>query len=258
MPNSLLILPIHSFVDLITNSSSELFVCETKQKIAAFKKTITKLAELHNAANALRTADTDYYYGDLDIEGLFRGHFRNPRIQPYTFRLDLYPKCAEWRSICDWRHDNVHPVKAKAEAKMDAWRKDNPTPKYNWSGEDTPEKRAYTDHQKKENAARTKIFAKWNALQDATETELHEWAFRYNGLDWNTGEASKDNWCRWRRHFKIDKHEQFVEDIRQATTYDFGFNAGDIWLQTSSDNTVPYGFFDDIQRIFRCKRVHLG
>ena len=256
--NTLLILPVHSFVDLITNSSSELFVCETKQKIAAFKKTITKLAELHNAANALRTSDTDYYCGDLDIEGLFRGHFRNPRIQPYTFRLDLYPKCAEWRSICDWRHDNVHPVKAKAEAKMDAWRKANPTPKYNWSSEDTPEKRAYTDHQKKENAARTKIFAKWNALQDATETELYRWVFAQNGLDWDAGKQSTDHWRRWERDFDNDKAEEFKHDIGLATTYNFGFNAGDIWLQTSSDNTVPCGFFDDIQRIFRCNRVHLG
>ena len=43
-----------------------------------------------------------------------------------------------------------------------------------------------------------------------------------------------------------------------ATTYDFGFNAGDIMLETASDNTVPYDFFDDIQRIFSCKRVHIG
>ena len=254
----LFILPVHSFVDLITNSSSELFICETKQKLTTFKKTLVKLAELHNEAHKLRDTSTEYGYSDLDVPGLFSAHFRNPRIQPYTFRLDLYPKSAEYRSICDWRHDNVHPMKAKAEAKMDAWRKDNPTPKYNWSNEDTPEKRAYTDHQKKENAARTKIFAKWNALQDATETELYEWAFRYNGLDWNSGEVSTDKWRRCTRVFGDKKIEQFIDDIDTATTYDFGFNAGDLWLQTSSDNTVPCSFFDDIQRIFRCKRVHLG
>lgn len=258
MPKSLFIVPIHSFVDLITNSSSELFVCETKQKIAAFKKTITKLAELHNAANALRTSDTDYYYGDLDIEGLFREHFRNPRIQPYTFRLDLYPKCAEYRSICDWRVDNVHPIRVTADDEMREWSRANPRPNYDWSDISDSDRKSYNDYVKKETEARMRIFSKWTDLQNTTETEMYRWAFRYNGLDWNTGEVSKDNWCRWRRHFKIDKHEQFVEDIRQATTYDFGFNAGDIWLQTSSDNTVPYGFFDDIQRIFRCKRVHLG
>lgn len=258
MPNSLLILSVHSFVDLITNSSSELFICDTKQKVAAFKKTLVKLAELHNAANALRTADTDYYCGDLNVDGLFHDHFKNPRVQPYTFRLDLYPKCAEYRSICDCRHDDVHPVNVKAEAKMNEWRKDNPTPKYNWSQEDTPEKRAYDDHQKKENAARTKFFAKWEQLRCDTETEMLRWAFAQNGLDWDKGEPSKDHWCRWRRTFKDDKVEQFVEDIQQATSYGFGFNAGDIWLETASGNTVPYGFFDDIQRIFCCKRVHLG
>ncbi len=257
MPKSLFILPVHSFVDLITNSSSELFICETKQKLTTFKKTLVKLAELHNEAHKLRDTSTEYGYSDLDVTGLFSSHFRNPRIQPYTFRLDLYPKCAEYRSICDWMNDDKHPICVAATQKMNEWRHKNPAPPYT-SDRDKPEYKVYDAHQKAENAYRTKVFAKWEALKNKTETEMFTWAFAQNGLDWNSGEPSDCNWQRWRRTFKDKKIEQFVEDIRQATSYRYGFNAGDIMLETASDNTVPYGFFDDIQRIFRCKRVHLG
>lgn len=258
MPNSLLILPIHSFVDLITNSSSELFVCETKQKLAAFRKTITRLAELHNEANALRDESSEFGWGDLDVANLFREHFRNPRIQPYTFRLDLYPKCAEYRSICDWRVDNVHPIRVTAEDEMREWSRANPRPNYDWSDISDSDRKSYNDYVKKETEARMRIFSKWTDLQNTTETEMYRWAFKQNGLDWDSGTPTSNNWRLWERDFDDDSLEEFKNDIGLATTYGFGFNKGDIMLRTASDNSVPCGFFDDIRRIFRCNRVHLG
>ena len=42
------VIPIHSFVDIITNSSSELFICETKKSVDAVKETLVALANLYN------------------------------------------------------------------------------------------------------------------------------------------------------------------------------------------------------------------
>lgn len=46
MKNVLIIKP-HSFVDLITNSSSELFVCETKKSIDSVKEILEKIVRNH-------------------------------------------------------------------------------------------------------------------------------------------------------------------------------------------------------------------
>jgi hypothetical protein len=41
-----LIIPVHSFVDLITNSSSETFICADKDTVEVFKAAITALLKV--------------------------------------------------------------------------------------------------------------------------------------------------------------------------------------------------------------------
>lgn len=256
--STLHIVPLHSFVDLITNSSSELFVCDNSKSVDTFKKTLVKLAELHNARNALRDVNSNTSYGNISVPNLFRSHFQSPTIQPYTFRLDLYPKFAEYRSICDWKLCDVHAVNVEANRRLNDWKKLNPSPKYCYSPEDSPAAIAYNKWTAKERAASDKFFAKWNALQDKTQDDMYRWAFEQNGLDWDSGKTSTDTYMRWRKVFKDSKIERFISDIQEATSYGFSFKKGDIMLQTSGDNTVPYDFFDEINAVFKCTRIHLG
>ena len=51
----------HSFVDLITNSSSELFVCNSDKTLEAFREFLTKLVEMHQELSGESTAFEDMF-----------------------------------------------------------------------------------------------------------------------------------------------------------------------------------------------------
>lgn len=77
----------HSFVDLITNSSSELFVCHENRSVETIRKIIVSLAEKYNEKalndsrkNLGQVADT------IDIRHLFTRIFREPYVCPKTYR----------------------------------------------------------------------------------------------------------------------------------------------------------------------------
>lgn len=71
------VIPVHSFVDLITNSSSELFVCNTDKSVKMVKEIIVGLTERYNATQVL------YPKGQrdtLDIDKLFDSYFQEPYV----------------------------------------------------------------------------------------------------------------------------------------------------------------------------------
>jgi hypothetical protein len=72
-----LVIPIHSFVDLITNSSSELFVCNGDKSVKAVREALIELAELYNTKQALRPPHQQY---PLDMDRLFDNVFMEPYI----------------------------------------------------------------------------------------------------------------------------------------------------------------------------------
>ena len=79
-------IPIHSFVDVITNSSTELFVSGTNKKIEAVKEILEVAVQLHNKAfNENLTLDDimEIYYGFAGKEIRLAGfeEYYNPKIK---------------------------------------------------------------------------------------------------------------------------------------------------------------------------------
>jgi hypothetical protein len=64
---TLFVIKTHSFVDLITNSSSELFVCNTDKTVKMAKEILIKLAKLYNQTQDLK--ENGGY--KIDIKNLF-------------------------------------------------------------------------------------------------------------------------------------------------------------------------------------------
>jgi len=60
------IIPIHSMVDLITNSSTELFVLDTDKSLEVVKEILQDAINLHNKAN-----DSDISFDDIFDEPEF-------------------------------------------------------------------------------------------------------------------------------------------------------------------------------------------
>lgn len=56
----MIIINLHSMVDVITNSSTELFVLDTKKSLEVIKGILNEAIELHNRSN-----DTNYKFEDV-------------------------------------------------------------------------------------------------------------------------------------------------------------------------------------------------
>jgi hypothetical protein len=75
----LLKINIHSFVDLITNSSSELFVCDTQKSLETVKRLIEKIVK--------------NYYDEIDqpCPDVWEDIFKLPEISEHDFDINDYP-----------------------------------------------------------------------------------------------------------------------------------------------------------------------
>jgi len=75
---TLFIIPLHSAADLITNSSSELFVCNTKKTLEAVREMLVELINNHNKLSGENHT--------------FENCFREPTIANYSFDYDKFPE----------------------------------------------------------------------------------------------------------------------------------------------------------------------
>jgi hypothetical protein len=58
-----LVIDKHSYIDLITNSSTELFVCNTNKSLDLVKVLLVKLLDLYNVSN-----NSEYEFDDVFME----------------------------------------------------------------------------------------------------------------------------------------------------------------------------------------------
>lgn len=278
------VISLHSFVDLITNSSSELFICDTKKSVEAVKETIEALAKLYNEKFEL--SDKENYYGPVSIHGLWTGVFSEPYAAEYDFDLKEFPRYAEWQAMFENRHSGywcsdghqLHPVEREAQHAFEDWQRDNKTPAPKWKENMTAKEKkqydeAYQVYREIENAASERCYNKWNAMVLDIYIALFKWAATRNKIDLTPlGEMEVyggryanahfvgmvgENYGKYGKGKKL-KAAKFVDEINEAISWGYTFKKGDVFLRSASDNTIPYGFWPDIESTFNCQRRHLG
>jgi len=91
MKNVLIIKP-HSFVDLITNSSSELFVCETSKSIEAVKAVVETLVKLYFSNEDNRDITSEEIWTDLfDEPEMVDGKIHLNSADDNSVPYDIHP-----------------------------------------------------------------------------------------------------------------------------------------------------------------------
>jgi hypothetical protein len=244
---TLMIFPTHSFVDLITNSSTELFICDTDKKVDAFKKVIIKIVKSYNAL--LPLSEESKYYKPIPLDNVFDGIFCEPKVCQFNFDIADYPKVQEYLDIHNYERSRRHPIKRKCRDAQDEFRDKNKCPE----GDSSKWHEEYH-----------RLGKEWADLENATESELVKWICEQNGLPWHF-EAGENKERSWRYYGKYvgPKHEEesyrsLLEEFMSAVSWDYPVKKGNILLYTASDNSAPYNLFPMIEMVFSCHRRHLG
>ena len=272
-----LFIPVHSFVDVITNSSSELFICSTKKSVEAVKETIEALAKLHNEGLEF----TEKPDRPITIENLWKDIFSEPVEVKWNFKVHEFP---EYSLLCELKCDDYsfgcynndpHPLKQMANEAMREWTEENPAPKYpDYTLEKSDKKtykkqlKAWEAYSKKKDAAENIAFKKYNKAVLDVYKQLYTWAAKVNDIDLTPlgrlvvfgGSYSS---VRFENTYgdKRVKGEaaDFVEALEDGMAWGYNLNKGDILLQSASDNTVPYEFWPVVENAFgHVVRKHLG
>ena len=273
-----LTIPIHSFVDLITNSSSELFVCDTKKSVEAVKGIVTELAKLFNERiKFIDDSNKGWAERPISIPLLFTDVFAEPRISEFTFNLNHFPKSALWDEMfgngnryCEGFYSprEEHPVLAECKALWNSWEEKHPQPDYPRL-DHGPEYATYQARWKKHREVEAKFFAPWHKLMLDIYTELFAWASQLNDIDLiplgkleaGGGEYAHVQFEKMWGPDRLDEKEiafRFIEEVKDAIDYGYYIKKGDILLRSADDNSIPYSFWPDIESTFSCQRRHLG
>lgn len=236
----LLVINPHSFVDVITNSSSELFVCNTDKSVAAVKEILIKLTEIHNQKVALAGGGL----APVDIDTLFVDIFKEPRVSKYDFQYHNYEGFDGFMSVHDYDRSCDHPVHQEASAILGKWDRE-----HTFSYKDSTEKERDV-YYKNRAVAYAAAYKKWDKLCRDENCKLLKWVFKVNNIPWKHGNTLPK--------FTNKRFWNIADEFLNAINWGYPFKKGDIFIQSRSDNTVPYWMFDDIENLFHARRIHLG
>ena len=272
------IISIHSFVDLITNSSSELFVLDTKKSVGAVKELIEQLAEIYNRKIEITDKSND---SPIALSQLWTDVFSEPTSVKYDFQLSDFPRYGDWRDMFARKYSgcfysdttDLHSVEQSAQIALEEWENAHPRPKYKKDPTEADNKEyenAYEKWHSIERKAVARIYKKWNKMVLDIYAELYNWTAKVNNIDLTPLGELKSHDNRYSsvyftgmvgENYAAGKRLEaaaFIDEINDAISWGYTFKKGDIFLRSARDNSVPYGFWSDIDSVFSCQRQHLG
>ena len=249
-----IIISPHSFVDLITNSSSELFICDTKKSIDSVKEIVIELVKITN--QKLKLKDQHAY----DISSVFGTMFYAPEVFQYTFPYSV--ERDDYMKLESYDSQRNNPVFEECLSKSYEWGRKNPAPKfpkytypnYPTEEEQIPYKEENKIYLPKRESAMAII---WKPFCDLHHVAYSKCLKRYcelNEIEFEDTLPSEHQHV----YIKEGKHKKFIEEFEESISWDYIVKKGDIILRSCNDNSVPYELFEDLEDILNAQRIHLG
>lgn len=262
-----LIIKTHSFVDLITNSSSELFICDTNKEIEVVKDILKELCVMHNRKVELA--------GGKDLIDLNKIFWNKPELkypsEGYEDRYNhIFGKVDTSKFNFKWcnergdylslkeTYNDPHELYTKGQNALYKWEKNNKLP-VEHSGEE------WREHLKKKDEHADIVFAEYYDLVTKAYHDLLKVYCKDNDVNYDdvSQYVEKDGFCgslSFRRSCNLTDGvlREFLGELSDSLSWDYTVEKGNIIIESASDNTIPYWMFDDIENIFKANRKHLG
>jgi len=260
-PTDILLVTTHSFVDLITNSSSELFVCNGKKTIDAIKELLATLLKNHDALMGNQHAFEDVF-GKIEIPKYSLDFWAIPREI-----TDEYNKYKEYG--CPFYRHHLSSENRPQEM-SDLMGMDHEIHKKHkvW------EKGISEKELKKRSAACDKevdaLWTDWGVRSFRAEMGLFRAFLKQNNFDEAAllkFDRKVDRIAKQHRKENGGQHlwPRFSGKVNTAwntfTTYEgYGIEVkkDSIIIHSKGDNTIPYELMDVISAYLSASRYHIG
>jgi len=269
MSKSLLVVSTHSFVDLITNSSTELFVCDSDKTLVAMKELLGKLLEFHD-----ELSETKHNFDDV---------FGRIYVSPYGFN---------WYQVSEPVQDKYQYYHRNRFERYDDYRiqssSDRQNPEVEQLEED--ERRIRQKYRREDNLYETnrpeydrlwklereETDALWSSygsraleaigdlfIEFLKQNEVPaEWIEQAHFVIADTVEAHKTNKeGQYGSRFNFDAYPLLKEAYEVFHEWEgWGITAkkGSIFIYSAEDNSIPYGMFGTVESYLNANRWHLG
>jgi hypothetical protein len=269
---TIFVINAHSFVDLITNSSSELFVCDTKKSVSAVKEILVKLIDMHNEleSDEARTCS-------------FGGVFKDPQPAKYHFcywkanekvreQFEYYSEYGNpfnrSRYGGGWSSEDRNPeVKALRTAEQEL----NKQFGVHEQGLYEKNKEEYERRRKLLWEAESKLWADYRARQAKSEFDLFVEMLKQNEFSDKLIATAKADFKKhldehkkkpqmWLGlgNFSNKKVREAAETFGMIRGYGIEVKPGSILVHSADDNSVPCALMESVSAYLNADRYHLG
>lgn len=262
------VISTHSFVDLITNSSSELFVCDTDKTMAAVKELLKTLLKNHDAIEGETHSFCDVFGTIKPSKYCF-----NWWDVPEAIR-DEYKK---YHDYCPFgrNHFSIFSSDDRSPEQQELEEKEREIALNHNAYEKGLYERDKAEYERRWKMFRASVDALWtdfgaNALR--MEKELFIEFLKQNKFAlklrkdaakvYDRAIAKHISEKQGKHPFPIMKFSAKVSEahevFREWKSWGITAKKGDIFVYSASDNTVPYKLMDTIRSYLNAESYHLG
>ena len=249
-------LPVHSCVSLITNSSSELFICGREKTAEMIKASISALYK--EFCENYEKGETEY--GIPGPEDLWVSVLREPEVAKWAFKQTKETRALEEMDLSSWTEPLYKKEYKASDALKAKFMKAGKNPEYKegkpidkaaqeafYEATRKLRKKIWQDYGKEKQKREYSAFCSFleaNKLSPGQFPALATTDGRYSGLF---------------PHEKLTKRQsECLTFFHQCLSYGMVIQKGDILLYSQGDNSVPWEFMEVIESVLGAGRYHLG
>ena len=266
---TLLIVRPHSIIDLITNSSSELFVYSGVKSLDLVKEFLVKLIESYNTLNESQIK--------INKNDIFNNIFGELSISNYNFAYYSFP------SKLKNEYEKYHNMRTISGSWDDYERGFEDSKRYEELKKIEEESRKESGYQnfdyKTQNEEyikrwklfldkREKIWAEWEKDKNLSEIALFRYFLDNNGFTKEYNQLNKillDKENIIKHGINIPYNYEEYETLRGLYDefitnlyYRTEIKRGDILIYSAGSNTIPYELVNSIESYLNARHYHLG
>lgn len=266
---SLLVVSTHSFVDLITNSSSELFVCDSKKSLDAVKELLATLLKNHDAIEKEEHSFDDVF-GKIEASQFKFEWYDVPQPLREKYQY-LHRYCSFGRGHYDLGYSsNRNPEEEALQAQEWALRgtfnlnepelqeKDEAEYNRRWTAFRKAEDALWTDYGARKFESENELFLDFLKQNEFSPEAIEQAAIVCANEVARHRQEQKGEHAWFKGEFPTKELTDAYETFQVWSSWGITAKKGDIFVNSAADNTVPYLLMDTISSYLNADRYHLG